>query len=185
MVKYIYLVTYLQVQQKQHETNVTDYDHTPSAYIISTTRTDDEVELPEVTDNNRSVVEKKRSCEMTLSRVKTRKQKRKSAFLLNITLISGSEYRIIDSSMLLELISAPRCSFCKNGTLQVRQDNKKKGMCETLLLYCKSCGKYCGKPCGKMLKTVITTQVVQLFIYLMQCLSSMRVPRENIIYSKH
>ena len=71
----------------------------------------------------------------------------------NITPISGSGYKIIDSSMLQELISASRCPFYKNGTLQVRQDNKKrKGMCETLLLYCKSC--------GKTLKNVTTSPVV-------------------------
>ena len=71
----------------------------------------------------------------------------------NITPISGSGYKIIDSSMLQELISASRCPFYKNGTLQVRQDNKKrKGMCETLLLYCKSC--------GKTLKKVTTSPVV-------------------------
>ena len=113
------------------------------------------MELPEVTDYNKSIMEKKQGCDVTFSPVKTRKRKRKSAFLSpdNITPISGSGYKIIDSSMLQELISASRCSFCKNGTLQVRQDNKKrKGMCETLLLYCKSC--------GKTLKPVTTNQVV-------------------------
>ena len=94
------------------------------------------MELPEVTDYNKSIMEKKQGCDVTFSPVKTRKRKRKSAFLSpdNITPISGSGYKIIDSSMLQELISASRCSFCKNETLQVRQDNKKEKEC--VKLYC-------------------------------------------------
>ena len=37
--------------------------------------------------------------------------------------------------MLQELIYASRCSFCKNGTLLVRQDNKKEKECVKLCCF--------------------------------------------------
>ena len=40
-------------------TNVTDYDQTPSTSAVNITRTNDEVELPDVTDNNKSMLVKK------------------------------------------------------------------------------------------------------------------------------
>ena len=116
---------------KKHKC-LADYDQTPSASTINITKNNDEEELTEVTENEKSITEKKVGCEVTFSPVKTRKQKRESVFLLpdNITPISRSGCKIIDSSMLWGLISASRCSFCKNETLQVRQNNKKgKGMC--------------------------------------------------------
>ena len=106
---------------KKHKC-LADYDQTLSAFTINITRTNDEVELPEATYNNKSIMEKKGSCEVTFCLVKTRKGKREPVFLSpdNITPISGFGYKIIDSSKLQGLISASRCSFGKNGTLQMR-----------------------------------------------------------------
>ena len=75
----------------------------------------------------------------------TRKRKRmKENIPLNmsndIVPIQGSGYKIIDSIQLSSLIAATCCSKCKNYTLEMRQNNKKrKGMCETMLLYCTHC----------------------------------------------
>lgn len=46
-------------------TNVTtDYNRTPSASTVNNTRTNDEVELPDVIDNNKSIMEKQQGCEL-------------------------------------------------------------------------------------------------------------------------
>ena len=61
------------MQQQQQQTNfTTDYNQT--------IRTNYEVELPEVTHNNKSIVEKKQGYKVTFSPVKTRKRKQESAF---------------------------------------------------------------------------------------------------------
>ena len=56
--------------------NVTDYDETPSVSAVIITRTNDEEELPDFADNNKSILEKKQGSEVTFSPVKIRKRKR-------------------------------------------------------------------------------------------------------------
>ena len=55
--------------------SVTDYDQIPSACAINITKRNDEVELPDVADNNKSIMEKEKGCKVTFSPVKTRKRK--------------------------------------------------------------------------------------------------------------
>ena len=91
--------------------SVTDYDQIPSASTINITKTNDEVELPDAADKHKSIMEKEKGCKVTFSPVKTRKRKPESSFLLPDNTTQISRYKIIDSFMLQEIISAARCSF--------------------------------------------------------------------------
>ena len=77
-------------------------------------------------------MEKKEGCEVTFPLKKPENENQSFLFLPDyVTPTSGSGYQITDFSVLQELISASRCSFCK-----VRQDNKKqKEIHGTLLLF--------------------------------------------------
>ena len=93
-----------------------------------------------------SVMHKKQQHKQPFSPVKgcqTRKRKRESSLFSPdiVTPISGSGYKIIESGQLNSLMLATCCSvYKKDNTLEIRQNNKKrKGMCETILLYCNHC----------------------------------------------
>ena len=80
----------------------------------------------------------------------TRKRKRDS----NNDICPADGYKIIDSSILQSVLNTiSKCTSCGfEKTLQLKQNNqKKRGMCETLMLYCTSC---------KIIKTFNTSKTV-------------------------
>ena len=96
---------------------------------------------------NISVMEKKQGGDILLTPMKmtTRKRKMDSSFLSLNSIIPVDGYKIIGSSILQDIInSISKCTSCgKEKTLELKQNNeKKKGLCETLLLYCASCKTY-------------------------------------------
>ena len=71
----------------------------------------------------------------------TRKRKRDSNLTSN-DICPADGYKIIDSSILQSVLNTiSKCTSCGfEKTLQLKQNNqKKRGMCETLMLYCTSC----------------------------------------------
>jgi len=128
-----------------NDVDVDDNNQIPSSSSGDMTNiaTANEMELPECSGNNVSIMENKQGGEILFSPVKTRKRKRDASFLSpkGITPIVGSGYKIIHSDILQDLVSMARCSSCNSEkSLILKQDNKKKkSMCETLLLFCNFC----------------------------------------------
>ena len=113
--------------------------------VIDDTRTLDDEPGPSFMSSDISIMELKQGKEVEMSPQKlTRKRKRESpSILLNSSVTTpASGHKIIDSSNLTELINiASVCPSCGGKKcFEVHQDNsKKKGLCETLLLFCKLC----------------------------------------------
>jgi len=118
----------------------------PQSEATSSTANSNQNDIDTNTTKMVSVMHKKQQHKQPFSPVKgcqTRKRKRESSLFSPdiVTPISESGYKIIESGQLNSLMLATCCSVCKkDNTLEVRQNNmKRKGMCETILLYCNHC----------------------------------------------
>ena len=70
----------------------------------------------------------------------TRKRKRVSTLLSSNDICPADGYKIIDSSIFQNVLcTVSKCTSCGiEKTLQLKHNQKKRGMCETLMLYCSS-----------------------------------------------
>ena len=107
------------VRQQQYviHKRYTDDVETPSTSAINITRTNDEVELPKVAENNVSIMEIKQGCAVTFTPSRPGvKRKQVYIFSPDAIIFSASGFKIIDSSIFLELLFSLRFSFCSDET---------------------------------------------------------------------
>ena len=105
---------------------------------------------------NVSVMQKKIGELVQITPIKNmRKRKRESAIFSTNDISPCDGYKIIDSSILQSVLNyISKCPNCgTEKTLDLKQNNKKKkGMRETLVLYCTTC--------DKLIKTSETSKTV-------------------------